>query len=193
MPNSDDRPTTSAFDTFLTALHPDRELAGERYKELCLKLRKFFAWKRCRLADIDELVDETIDRIVKRCGEGEIIENIDGYAGGVAWKVWHEYTRKQIPDSLEDDPADVPIAEMGIAEEDERFACLVKCLARIATRDREMILDYYNAAENEKNKDHRKTVAARYGKSSGALKVQATRLRETLRDCIGKCMGERIM
>lgn len=175
-----------AFENLLTALSPDRVVAGEKYIDLRSKLRKFFALKYCRESDLDELVDETLDRVTAKLGAGEVIENVKAYTGGVARNVLHEYWRRPSPDPLPDPPAPSPEPS---EETEARLACLEKCLATFSPEDREMIRGYYDAEEGEKNKNHRKDLADRLGKSSGALKVSANRLRERLRRCITACLG----
>jgi len=176
-----------AFEKLLSALDSDRERAGEKYEKLHFKLRKFFAWKGCHSARIDALADDTLDRVAKNLAEGTIIENVNSYIRGVAKRVWLEQLKKPHEESLEEDPPDIATPETP-AEEDKRYECLDRCLATLAPDDCELILGYYDAKENEKNKDKRKSLAERFGKSSGALKVQATRLRDRMERCITICL-----
>ncbi len=175
------------FQRLLSELDSDDARAGEKYLELCLKLRKLFAWKRCREASIDRLVDETLDRIARKLADGTVVENLNSYAHGVAQRVWLEFTRKPPEEPLDDDPPEIAIPET-VEEADRRHECLDKCLAELNAEDRALILGYYDLEENEKNKDNRRNLASRFGKSSGALKVQATRLREKLKKCISECL-----
>ena len=69
--------TETAFEKLLAALAPDPEVAGAKYVELRLRLRKFFAWKFCRESDLDALVDVTLDRVEGKLGKGEVIENVE--------------------------------------------------------------------------------------------------------------------
>lgn len=179
----------ASFEKLLTVLDPDREIAGQRYIELCFKLRKVFGRGYCRESDIEELIDTTIDRVAKRLGDGEVVENVNTYCFGVARKVLLEYARKRPHEPLRPDQPDGPLIE-DHDEEERRYKCLEKCLAELTQENRQLIVDYYDEGENEKNKDHRKRLAERFGKSSGALKVHATRLRETLRKCVAACLKE---
>lgn len=176
----------TAFERFLNALDPNYERAGERYLELSLKLRSFFAWKSCRESDVDDLVDETLDRLAKKLKEGEVIVSINAYSHGIARNVWFEYLRNRIEKSLEEDPPEILTPETR-EESDKRYECLEKCLAKLNSEDREQILGYYDVEENEKNKLTRKRLAERFNKSTGSLKVHAARLREKLRKCINGC------
>ena len=176
-----------AFERLLNALHPDRERAGEMYVDLCLKLRTYFAWKCSCGSDVDDLVDETLNRVAKKLEEGVFVININAYSFGVAKKRCLEYTRKQIERPLEVDPPDTAITEP-TEEADRRHECLKKCLAKFNPEDQELIVGYYKVEENEKIKDSRKRLAEQFGKSPGSLKVHVTRLREKLKKCINSCM-----
>jgi len=181
-----------AFEKLLRTLDPNIQRAGEIYVELRFRLRKFFAWKGgVSESDLDELVDETLDRITKKIGEGEVIENINAYARGVARNVLFEYLRKRTTEPIGEVMVEALITEHP-ERADERYECLKKCLANLHPDDHEQILGYYDTEENEKNKDKRRRLAERFGKRGGTLKVHVTRLRERLRKCISECMrGER--
>lgn len=173
-----------AFETLLRALDPDRDRAGEKYLELSSKLRRLFAWRGCRETISDKLVDETLDRVAHTLVTGTVIENLNAYSLGVARNVWREELKKPQSDLLSD------IASPETPEDaDRRFECLEKCLATLSSADRELILAYYDVEENDKIKHSRKRLAERLGKSSGALKVSATRLRDKLEKCINNCLA----
>jgi RNA polymerase sigma factor (sigma-70 family) len=176
----------TAFERLLNALGSNQESAGERYLELRLKLRSFIIWKGGRETDVDDLVDETLDRLAKKLGEVEVIVNINAYSYGIARHVLFKYLRSRVEMSLEDDPPEILIAEAP-EESDKRYKCLKKCLAKLNSQDRELILGYYDVEGNEKNKYKRKILAKQFNKTAGSLKVQATRLREKLRRCINSC------
>lgn len=179
------RTSGDAFRELLSALDTDRELAAEKYLELCYRLRKLFAWKGCPSSDLDDLVDRTLDRVARKLGQGETIENVSAYATGVAKKVWLEHVRPKPPILA---PASEPLADEPGEEGESRLDCLDECLAKLPAQDREIILGYYDVEENEKNKDNRRRLAERLGKSGGALKVSANRLRERLRKCVEDCL-----
>jgi RNA polymerase sigma factor (sigma-70 family) len=187
-----DKLSGAAFERLLNALDPDRERAGEIYVELWGKLRDFFGRGRCRESDLGRLVDEVINRLERKLGEGEPILNINSYAHGVAKNVRQDYFRKRMPEPLGVDPPGILITENN-DEADSRYECLEKCLADLNSEDRELILGYYDPQENEKNKDIRKRLAERFGISSGSLKVRATRLRDKLRMCIADCMQRSVV
>jgi hypothetical protein len=60
--------TQEAFDRFLTMLDRDRDMAGEKYEFIRLKLLKYFQWCGSDVPDMD--ADETINRVTRRIDEG---------------------------------------------------------------------------------------------------------------------------
>ena len=75
-------------------------------------------------------------------------------------------------------------------EPDTRISCLKFCLSEITSdgNDRLLIHGYYDADENEKNKQHRKNLAEKLGLTMNTLKVKACRLRVRLEKCIKECI-----
>jgi hypothetical protein len=55
--------------------------------------------------------------------------------------------------------------------------------------ERRLLLGYYDADQNEKNKDVRSGLAESYGLTMGALRVRACRLRARLETCVRDCIG----
>ena len=101
----------------LDRLGPDRDLAGERYVELARRLRTIFRYRGC--PDVDELVDETLDRAGRRLLElGDRYEGSDParYVFGVAWNVARESFRRRSPEPL---PEGREIADPGPDDPDE--------------------------------------------------------------------------
>src|SRR4029079_14400249 len=84
-----------AFEALLLRLEPSYPDQEKRYKQLRLKMVKFFAWKRCE--DPDSLADEKIGRAVKNLSAGEDIraENAYSYIYAIAQHVFMEYIREK--------------------------------------------------------------------------------------------------
>jgi hypothetical protein len=57
-------------------------------------------------------------------------------------------------------------------------------------QDRKLIVKYYDAEENEKNKDNRKKLAAEFGLSLSNLTSRTKRIRDRLKECIENCIKE---
>jgi len=187
-------PTKKGFDLLLARLDPLADKAAEKYKELRLRLVKYFILScHCPESRADELADKTLDRMATKLEQNTIIENIRAYALTTARYIWLENSHGLREESWEDEPHDVPNESHEIEEPDERYLCLKMCLEKVITEesDRTLILEYYNAAEGEKNKDHRKKLAQSRGLEVGTLKVRACRLRKNLEKCVRDCMKNR--
>src|ERR1044071_5351979 len=127
-----------AFEALLLRLEPDRPDSEKRYKQLRLRMVKFFAWKRCE--DPDGLADETISRAVKNLSEGEVIraDNPYSYIYAIAKYVFMEYLREKrkreiivsdLPDHLQSYPG-------------ESQDCRKQCLQRLS-EDKLSLLQTY--------------------------------------------------
>jgi hypothetical protein len=185
--------TASPFELLLSRLDREADTAGEKYVELRLKITKILEWKGCPESHAESLADTVLDRIAGRLAAGEVIENINGYAAGVARFVWLEHSRKYREDAAGDLIPELSAdAQLGLAEDvDKRLACLRKCLVEISAtdEDRRLIVEYYDTDPGGKSKDKRKLLAESLGLSASALKVRAFRLRARLEACINHCAG----
>ena len=177
------------FAALLDRLAANRELAGERYVELSRRLRTLFEYRHC--PNVDELVDETLDRAGRRLLElGNQFEGEDParYVFGVAWNVARESFRrhspeplpegKEIPDPGPDDPEET---------EELRSACLDRCLRRLVDDDRQVALRYYRG-EKRARIQHRAALARELGVSLNALRLKVHRLTRQLRQCLFQCV-----
>lgn len=184
-------PTKNSFDLLLARLDPDADKAAAKYEELRLKLGRYFVWScGCPESRADALSDETLDRVAIKLEQGTVIENLRAYALATARYIWLEHLPNLPDDSWGDKMPDVPDKTQEIEEPDDRYRCLEKCLDEAIKdeSDRKLILAYYDAAEGEKNKDHRKKLAQSYGVEVNNLKVRACRLRKDLEKCIHDCL-----
>ncbi|HEX8737219.1 MAG TPA: sigma-70 family RNA polymerase sigma factor [Pyrinomonadaceae bacterium] len=188
--------TSEALKLLLERLDTDADKANDEYLTLHLKLERYFAWQdRGRYqADYSMLTDQTLDRAAKKIEAGvEIEKNIQAFALGIARFVWLEYIRRNPPsediDSIPERGYETEPLGSEQDDEDRRLACLRSCLAEIPRDDeeRQLILGYYRK-NGEKLKERRKSLAESLGINTNALKVRMTRLREKLKNCIGRCM-----
>ena len=188
--------TSNAFNLILSKLSDNPKKAADEYLTLHFKLEKYFEWQdRGRWqADHSALADETLDRVAKKLEEGiEIEKTVQSYSLGIARFVWLEYIRiNPLPTEIENIP-EPSAPESDPEEEDARLACLRSCLASVPKDDeeRKLILDYYRK-NGAKIKERRKALADKLGITTNALKVRMTRLREKLKNCIGKCMEKNL-
>lgn len=174
----------------LARLDENEAVAAGKYEELRLKIVKFFVWQRgCAEAEADALADETLDRVSLKLARQIEINNVNAYALEVARFVWLEFLRKKKEDAYGDDLPEIAVAPEIPEEPSARLQCLRKCLAEISKSeaDKHLIVGYYGAADGEKNKIQRRSLADKFGLTMNALKVKACRLRERLERCINDC------
>jgi DNA-directed RNA polymerase specialized sigma24 family protein len=174
--------TRETFSGFLEWLSPDIECAVEEYERLRFRLSTFFSQRRCLFAD--ELVDETLNRVILKSSE-ERIESKTAYCYGVAKNVYRESLRKQ---RAHVDIDDVQVAapepeETGFSQE-----CLDKCLEKLLPNDRTLLLDYFSEAKSAKIELHRR-ISASLNTTQTALRMRVMRLKQKLKLCVTECMN----
>jgi RNA polymerase sigma factor (sigma-70 family) len=176
----------AAFDKLLAAFDRDRERAGEKYTELREQLCRLFTWRGC--PDPDDHADETLNRTARRLSGGEQIENVRGYAFGVARLLALEVLRQEERKRLA--IAELPTATESSedADEDEmRLRCLQSCLLALPPENRELIVQYYQGERGAKIAGRRQ-LAERFKLTLNTLRMRALRLREGLEKCMDRCM-----
>ncbi|MET0553355.1 MAG: hypothetical protein ABW221_09980 [Vicinamibacteria bacterium] len=175
--------TPRAFARLLARLGDGPERGGEGYESLRRTLVRFFDWRGAHAPDV--CADETLDRLARRLDEDAAIEDVRGYAHGIARLVLLEHWRR--PRELGfDAEAHLPAAPAP-ADEDPREACFERCLAELPEDGRALILEYY-AAEGRLKIEGRKRLAGALGLSDTALRNRAQRLRDRLERCIRRCL-----
>jgi DNA-directed RNA polymerase specialized sigma24 family protein len=176
--------TPRAFALLLRRLGDDPERGGEGYESLRRALVRFFDWRGAHAPDV--CADETLDRLARRLDEDASIEDVRGYAHGIARLVLLEQWRRPHEVPAGDADLRLPAAEPP-GDEDPRDACFERCLAELPADGRALILEYY-AAEGRLKIDGRKRLAAARGLSETALRNRAQRLRDRLERCIRRCL-----
>jgi RNA polymerase sigma factor (sigma-70 family) len=176
------------FDALLNWLDPDRESAGRKYEEIRHSLTLIFTWRG--FSDAEDLADEAITRVMNKVPE--ITPEYTGdpalYFYAVAKRLVFEVLRRQqsrqeleTPEKLRDRVLD--------EEPDNRepeYECLDKCLSKLPTADRELILRYYQ--QEQPKIDYRRDLARIYGLAPNALRVKVHRIRTILHHCINRCL-----
>lgn len=185
--------TPQSFGLLLKALDPDERSAAAKYELLRTKLTSLLIWRGCAESDADDLADVTFDRVAGKIAGGETVENISAYSASVARFILLEHKRKKKEDAAGDEMPEVAV-DPDVDElegDDERMECLRECLRSSVPNpnDQRLIIGYYDAGANEKNKDSRKKLALSLGLSLNTMKVRACRLRERLERCINDCVA----
>ena len=173
--------TQEQFDSLLSWLNVDRELAGKRYETIRSSLVKTFVLNGFN--DAEDLADETINRVIGRLSEirrGYTNEPAY-YFHGVARNVVRERRRRK-----EISAEHVEISVEPRVEPSEESVCLGHCLRRLSARKRDLILDYY-LYEGHRKIEHRKGMAGELKITTGAIRNRAHKIRSGLADCMREC------
>jgi DNA-directed RNA polymerase specialized sigma24 family protein len=178
--------TQEAFDKLLAALGPDREGAAEKYLEVRSNLIRFFEWRGCSFPE--DHADETINRVAKRVSEGEEIRNPAGYFLGSARMLLLEIHKERAKERQAlSEMADAGAAPYEFDELEPRVECLERCLGKLSTENRELILQYYQGEKGAKI-ENRKRLTDRFKVPLNTLRMRALRLREKLQVCVENCL-----
>lgn len=174
--------TTEQFSSFLEWLNPDFERAGEEYERLRFRLCRFFSLRGCNFAD--ELADETINRVILKIS-AEKIDNKMAYCYGVAKNVLRESLRKERPHV---DIDEVTIAANAPEQESFSSECLDKCLARLPSDSRNLLLDYFSETKQKKIELHQR-ISESLRTTQTALRMRVMRSKQKLKTCVQECMS----
>jgi hypothetical protein len=169
--------TPESFETFLSWLSPDRDVAGRKYEQIRNKLVSFFSWRGCHIPE--ELFDRTVDRVCGKIGLGaaECSGDALSFCYAVARFVLQEYWREV---KLVPMPDDLPFLKGNDPERKEQeLQFLESCLDRLSAGDRDLITAYYQGEGRERIRI-RKQLATEAG-GANALRIQVFRIRARLR------------
>lgn len=171
-----------AFERLLAALNADRDRAAIEYEQLRHRIIGLLRWWGATRPE--ELADDTLDRVALKLEEGARIGQggLGAYVRGVARMVYYESTRQPSMPSLTRDVA----APEGPDDLEETSECLDGCLSSLDSRDRTVLLRYYDAG---KAADVRKGLADELGISMTALRIRTHRLRTEVEQCVTACIG----
>lgn len=173
--------TREKFASFLEWLNPDRDAAGEEYERLRFRLCTFFSQRQCRFPD--ELADETINRVILKISEEEI-ENKIAYCYGVARNVYRESLRKE---RTHLDIDDVTVAAKAPEEQSFSSECLDKCLEKLPSDSRNLLLEYFSEAKLAKINLHRR-ISESLETTQTALRMRVMRTKHKLKVCVQDCI-----
>ena len=178
--------SNESFERLMNWLHPDREVAGQEYQRIRALLIKNFQSQGCPCPN--DLADATIDRGAEKLTPEKIekwVGEKERYFYRVAYYILLEERDKgiqetQMPDGFEvtnpDEEEDLEI----------KVHCLEKCLQKLSTAKRELIVKYYHGKKAVKIKN-REELAQDLNLNLPGLRVRALRIRKELRTCIERC------
>ena len=181
-----ERSDHEAFDKLLHLLDPDRDLAGEKYETLRLKLAQFFRARACPA--VEDRTDEVFDRLTRRIAEGEEIRNVFGYSLGIARLVWLESLKdpeaRQVPF---DDFHTPPFLDDDEADRKARYVCLDRCLRALPEADGSLLVEYC-FCEHGSRSAARQRMADRLQIPIGALRIRVHRIKAKFSECFDRCL-----
>ena len=171
-----------SFESLLTWLDPNREIAGQKYEVIRTGLIRIFVSKG--FSDAEDLADTVINRVMKRLPEirDTYVGDPVRYFHGVARNIIRETLRRR---EIATDT--VPSFSEEVESHSDEYDCLVKCLRFLAREKRELILDYHIYDGRDKVEQHRH-MAEELGITEGALRGRAHHLRGSLEKCIRQCL-----
>jgi DNA-directed RNA polymerase specialized sigma24 family protein len=170
-----------AWEQLLTFLDANRDEAAAVYGELRVRLVGLFRWWGA--SDPDTLADQALDRAARRLQEGASVDRaaFGAYVRGIARMVFYESARQPQPVPLDREP----VADGVTATDQASLDCLDRCLETLAAADRQLVLRYYDGANQITN---RQQLARDMGISPTALRIRTHRLRARLEDCVAACL-----
>jgi DNA-directed RNA polymerase specialized sigma24 family protein len=172
------------FDALLIWLDPDREQAALKYEKIRGGLIKIFTGRAC--IEPEDLADETINRVARKLKEIE--KDFTGdrarYFFGVANKVHLEHIRRKLPQAMPPSPSDPDRIEL-------EYNCLERCIERLTKNNRDLLLRYHGA-EGGAETELRRELAYELGIATNALRIRVHRIRQTLKECVQKCIERAI-
>jgi DNA-directed RNA polymerase specialized sigma24 family protein len=147
---------------------------SREYDQLSDRLDAYFRARRC---PADELVAETLFRLVVKAAEGTVIVDLSRYAGGIARHVYANWVAMEAA-------VDGAIEPIMPREMSPPVECLTRCLARLDPQDRELLEAYYLDPPHD-----RVRLLTESGISANALRLRVFHVKERLRSCMTCCLA----
>lgn len=183
--------TQQDFDALLRWLSPTREQAAERYETIRRGLIRFFRFRGC--ADPQSLADETINRVATKVSSFDSAEDVKtiSYFYGFASNIYLEYIRTVKNREIQLEPEYFSSSQNFKSPDSSGIECdcLEKCLTKIPREESSLVVEYYGHDKSEKI-TARKKLAEKLNLKMQALHTRVFRIRNTLRECIEKCLKE---
>jgi hypothetical protein len=156
----------------------------ECYLQIYWKLVGFFSMQGVR--DPEECTAATLDVAGRKIAAGTPVPDVAKYCRGIARNIARETLRRERREAtsflkfIEDRP-DGP--DPAVTRIDE---ILRPCFELLCHEDQELLVDYCRILRGRARSDHRREMAARRNTTLLALRMQVTRLRKDLSDCVKK-------
>jgi len=179
--------TPEAFDNLLAVFDSNRDSAAREYLKIRSNVVRFFEWRGCPFPE--DHADETFNRVARKIADGEEIQKPSSYVMGVARFLVLEVIKSVSRQREAMDEYQQSYSEVADEPESEaRINCLQKCLQKLSSDNRELIIQYYQGDKREKIENRRK-LGERLGVAINTLRMRAQRLRESLQGCVEECVN----
>jgi DNA-directed RNA polymerase specialized sigma24 family protein len=118
-------------------------IIDDTYPTLRQKLELFFRHRGCAGSDVDDLVSESVMRVLTKTGEGVTVREPMAYAFGVAKNILHEFRSRPERAELDIDDIAETIAFTNSEAEDRelQYRCYSQCFERLSRRNQLVIRD----------------------------------------------------
>lgn len=130
--------------------------------------------------------DVTIERAARKIFAGTPVPDVEKYCMGIARNIAHERLRHERREAA----AFIKFIEEREDSTDEQVEginqILKPCFELLAPEDQELLVNYCVVLQGRARAEHRRELAARMNTTVLALRMQVTRLRKELRDCVKK-------
>jgi DNA-directed RNA polymerase specialized sigma24 family protein len=184
--------TQQDFDALLGWLSPNREQAAEQYEIIRSGLIRFFRFRGC--ADPQSLADETINRVAAKVSVFDSTENVKtiSYFYGFASNIYLEYVRTVKRREVQLEPEYLSLSQNFRSPDSSNIECdcLEDCLTKIPREESSLVIQYYGQEKSEKI-ELRKKLAEKMNVKLPALHTRVFRIRNSLKECIEKCLKEK--
>jgi DNA-directed RNA polymerase specialized sigma24 family protein len=170
----------------LARLGPDAERAAQEYAQLHRALVRYFDWRG--VYPPDEAADEAVDRLAARLETDAGINDVRGFALGIARMLLHEWRRRPVPKPL-DWTADIAHAPQHPGRADRLQECFDRCLHELSPDAQSLLLGYYDGQLRAKIANRRR-IAQSLGVSESALRSRVQRLRDRIESCVQQRLAE---
>jgi hypothetical protein len=184
-------PTQQSYEKLLATFNSDRNEAGKIYVNVRLKLSRYF--ERNGVTDAEHYIDVTLDRVMRRLDEGEIIAKIMAFiftvASYVRMEAWNE--EKQLRDLENEMIKTTEIVQPEPVIESPQQLCLDRCLAELPVETQKLLHDYYSEEGGARIRLRRR-MAKGLGIGLNALRIRVHRIRHGLETCVKKCVSQTV-
>jgi DNA-directed RNA polymerase specialized sigma24 family protein len=170
------------FARFLESLSPDVEEAGRLYIRLERKLVGLFGMKG--ISDSTGAADETLKRAAENLAGGANVPSMENYCLGIARNVAREWWRREVREEVVFRRFVQDLADDSTEEVHRIEQVLKPCFEGLKSKDRELLLDYCSVPEGLSRAEHRRMLAEKLGLTLLALRIQVSRLRDRLEECV---------